>query len=317
MTKKTNALSTARPIQKDGVFSLKRLKKEYPLYLMSLLPVLFLVVFCYIPMGGIVIAFMKYLPAKGIWGSKWVGLKNFQTLFNMPGFFDALGNTLSISLWKICLNVVVPVGFALLLNEMGNEKIKKGIQTLVYLPHFISWVLLANIFIKLLAADGVVNHFLQLLGVQPIIFLGDNRYFQWTMILTDVWKEFGYGTIVYLAAITGVNQDLYEAASIDGAGHFKQLLHVTIPAIVPIIVLMLTLSMGNVLSAGFDQIFNLITPIVYESGDILDTLVYRIGFGSGQFGLSTAANLFKSVISLVLIVSAYRIAYKTTGYKVF
>ena len=268
-------------------------------------------------MGGIAIAFMKYLPAKGIFGSKWIGAKNFQTLFNMPGFFDALRNTLSISVWKILLNVVVPVGFTLLLNEMGNQKVKKSIQTLVYLPHFISWVLLAGIFIKLLAADGVVNKFLGLLGIKPIIFLGDNRYFRWTMIITDVWKEFGYGTIVYLAAVAGVNQDLYEAAAIDGAGHFKQLMHVTLPSIVPTIVLMFTLSVGSILSAGFDQIFNLATPLVYETGDILDTLVYRIGFGSGQFGLSTAANLFKSVISMVLIVGSYRLAYKLTKYRVF
>ena len=284
---------------------------------MILPSLIFLLVFSYIPMGGIAIAFMKYLPAKGIFGSKWIGAKNFQTLFNMPGFFDALRNTLSISVWKILLNVVVPVGFTLLLNEMGNQKVKKSIQTLVYLPHFISWVLLAGIFIKLLAADGVVNKFLGLLGIKPIIFLGDNRYFRWTMIITDVWKEFGYGTIVYLAAVAGVNQDLYEAAAIDGAGHFKQLMHVTLPSIVPTIVLMFTLSVGSILSAGFDQIFNLATPLVYETGDILDTLVYRIGFGSGQFGLSTAANLFKSVISMVLIVGSYRLAYKLTKYRVF
>lgn len=305
------------PNKNARALSLRRLKRDYPLYLLILPSLIFLLVFSYIPMGGIAIAFMKYLPAKGIFGSKWIGAKNFQTLFNMPGFFDALRNTLSISVWKILLNVVVPVGFTLLLNEMGNQKVKKSIQTLVYLPHFISWVLLAGIFIKLLAADGVVNKFLGLLGVKPIIFLGDNRYFRWTMIITDVWKEFGYGTIVYLAAVAGVNQDLYEAAAIDGAGHFKQLMHVTLPSIVPTIVLMFTLSVGSILSAGFDQIFNLATPLVYETGDILDTLVYRIGFGSGQFGLSTAANLFKSVISMVLIVGSYRLAYKLTKYRVF
>ena len=305
------------PNKNARALSLRRLKRDYPLYLLILPSLIFLLVFSYIPMGGIAIAFMKYLPAKGIFGSKWIGAKNLQTLFNMPGFFDALRNTLSISVWKILLNVVVPVGFTLLLNEMGNQKVKKSIQTLVYLPHFISWVLLAGIFIKLLAADGVVNKFLGLLGVKPIIFLGDNRYFRWTMIITDVWKEFGYGTIVYLAAVAGVNQDLYEAAAIDGAGHFKQLMHVTLPSIVPTIVLMFTLSVGSILSAGFDQIFNLATPLVYETGDILDTLVYRIGFGSGQFGLSTAANLFKSVISMVLIVGSYRLAYKLTKYRVF
>ena len=298
-------------------FTLARLKRDYPLYLLLLPPMLILLVYCYIPMLGIVIAFMKYLPAKGFMGSKWVGMANFNTLFNMPGFYQALGNTVRISVWKIALNILVPVIFTLMLNEMSSARLKKLVQTVVYLPHFISWILLSGIFVKLLSADGVVNRALGLLGVQPIIFLGDNRWFRPTMVITAVWKEFGYGTIVYLAAVAGVNQDLYEAAQIDGAGRWGQMWHVTLPAIVPIIVLMTTLNIGSILSAGFDQVFNLLKPLVYESGDILDTLVYRIGFSSGQFGLSTAASLFKSMISLVLILFSYRAAYKLTGYKVF
>ncbi len=298
-------------------FTPARLKRDYPLYLLMLPPVLILLVYCYIPMLGIVIAFMKYLPAKGFTGSKWVGLNNFRTLFNMPGFYQALGNTVRISVWKIALNIMVPVIFTLMLNEMMSSRLKKLVQTVVYLPHFVSWILLSGIFVKLLAADGVVNKALGLLGIQPIIFLGDNRWFRPTMVITAVWKEFGYGTIVYLAAVAGVNQDLYEAAQIDGAGRWGQMWHVTLPAIVPIIVLMTTLNIGSILSAGFDQVFNLLRPLVYESGDILDTLVYRIGFTSGQFGLSTAASLFKSLISLVLILFSYRAAYKLTGYKVF
>ena len=298
-------------------FTLARLKRDYPLYLLLLPPMLILLVYCYIPMLGIVIAFMKYLPAKGFMGSKWVGMANFNTLFNMPGFYQALGNTVRISVWKIALNILVPVIFTLMLNEMSSARLKKLVQTVVYLPHFISWILLSGIFVKLLSADGVVNRALGLLGVQPIIFLGDNRWFRPTMVITAVWKEFGYGTIVYLAAVAGVNQDLYEAAQIDGAGRWGQMWHVTLPAIVPIIVLMTTLNIGSILSAGFDQVFNLLKPLVYESGDILDTLVYRIGFSSGQFGLSTAASLVKSMISLVLILFSYRAAYKLTGYKVF
>ena len=189
---------------------------------------------------------------------------------------------------------------------------------MIYLPHFISWVLLAGIFVKLLGGSGLVNKLLVALGGKNIIFLGDNKWFPFTLIFTHIWKEFGYGTIVYLASVTGVNVDLYEAASIDGAGHWKQMLHVTLPAIVPTIILMTALAIGNIMSAGFDQVFNMYNEVVYESGDILDTLVYRMGFGAGgQFGLSTAAGLFKSVISCTLVIVSYRVAYKTSGYRVF
>lgn len=303
--------------RREHVLSARRLRIDWPLYLMMLLPVGLVFVFNYIPMVGIVIAFQKYLPAKGILGSKWIGLKNFETLFNMPGFFQALRNTLTMSIWKIVLGIIVPVTFTLLLNEIQSSFVKRGVQTLIYLPHFISWVLLAGIFTKLLSGSGVVNKLIVKLGGSPIIFLGDNKWFPFTIILTHIWKEFGYGTIVYLAAVAGVNTDLYEAAQIDGAGHWKQLLHVTLPSIVPIIILMSTLSLGNILNAGFDQVFNLYNSVVYESGDILDTLVYRIGFGSGQFGLSSAAGLFKSLVSAVLVVISYKVAYKTSGYRVF
>lgn len=171
---------------------------------------------------------------------------------------------------------------------------------------------------KLLGGSGLVNKLIVALGGKSIIFLGDNKWFPFTLIFTHIWKEFGYGTIVYLAAVTGVNVDLYEAASIDGAGHWKQMLHVTLPAIVPTIILMTALAIGNIMSAGFDQVFNMYNEVVYESGDILDTLVYRMGFGAGgQFGLSTAAGLFKSVISCTLVIVSYRVAYKTSGYRVF
>jgi len=309
-------MSAITPVRKQHVLSLRRLKMDYPLYIMMLLPVAFLVVFRYIPLAGIVISFQKYLPAKGISGSKWVGLQNFITLFGMPGFERALWNTLIIASLEIVLDIIVPVFFTILLNEMRSTRVKRGVQTLIYLPHFISWVLLAGIFTKLLAGNGIINQMLVVLGYDPVIFLGDNRWFKFTLITTHIWKEFGYGTIVYLAAITGVNPDLYEAASIDGAGHWKQMWHVTLPSIVPIIILMMCLSIGNILSAGFDQVFNMYNEIVYESGDILDTLVYRIGFGSGSFGISTAASLFKSVISSILVIVSYKIAYKTTGYRV-
>jgi len=302
--------------KKNGIFTLRRLKMDYRFYIMLAVPMLLLFIYRYIPMAGIVIAFEKFLPAKGIMKSPWIGMKNFQVLFSMPGFFQAMRNTVIIAIWKIVLGIVVPVFFTLLLNEINNSLVKRGVQTIIYLPHFISWVLLAGIFTKLLEGDGIVNQLLASLGFKPIIFLGDNKWFRPTLIITHVWKEFGYGTIVYLAAITGVNPDLYEAAQIDGAGRIKQTIHVTLPAILPTILLMTALAIGNILNAGFDQVFNLYSDVVYETGDILDTLVYRLGFGSGQFGISTAADLFKSIITSILIVLSYRLAYQFSGYRV-
>lgn len=284
---------------------------------MLAIPMILVFIYHYLPMFGIIIAFQKYLPAKGLLESKWIGLKNFETIFNMPGFFRALKNTLNISIWKIVLGILVPVTFTLFLNEIARQKIKKGVQTLIYLPHFISWVLLAGIFMKLLSGQGIVNQALSLLNIDPIIFLGDPRWFRFTLILTHVWKEFGYGTIVYLAAISGVDPNLYEASSIDGAGHWKQMMHVTLPAILPIIILMSVLAAGQVLNAGFDQVFNLYNTTVYETGDIIDTLVYRIAFGNGQFGIATAVGLFKSIIGAILVIYSHKIAYKFSGYRVF
>lgn len=307
----------ALPASKKHAFSRRRLKAEYPLYLMLLLPIAVVIIYNYIPMFGVLISFMKYLPAKGIFRSKWVGLNNFRVLFTMPTFSQALGNTLIISVFKIVLNILVPVTITLLLNDLTSMKVKKTVQTIIYMPHFISWVMLSSIFIKLLSGNGVVNKFLGLFGVRPIIFMGDNKWFRFTLIFTYIWKEFGYGTIVYLAAVAGINADLYEAAEVDGAGHWQQMLHVTLPGIAPTVVMMTALSLGSVLNAGFDQVFNMYSPLVYETGDILDTLVYRMGFDNGNFGLSTAAGMFKSVISSVLLIMSYRIAYKTTGYRIF
>ena len=289
----------------NRILSKRRLKMDYPLYLMMALPVIVLFIYHYIPMFGVVIAFVDYKPAKGVFDSTWLGFKNFSILYTMPGFFQALRNTVIIAFWKIVMNIIIPVSFTILLNEILSSKIKRIIQTMIYLPHFISWVLLAGIFRKLLSGTGIVNSFLGIFGIEPIIFLGDNRYFRFTVILTYIWKEFGYGTIVYLAAIAGVNVDLYEAAQIDGAGHFKQMIYVTLPAMV------------NVLNAGFDQIYNLYNDIVYETGDILDTLVYRMAFGNSQFGISMAASLFKSIVSCIFVVASYKIAYVTSGYRVF
>lgn len=294
------------------------MKKDGALHLMMLLPVMFLFIFHYIPLLGIIIAFQDYNPAKGFFGSEFVGLKNFKELFVTPGFVDSVWNTVIIALGKIILGIVVPVTVALLLNEMRKMRVKKAVQTLIYLPHFVSWVLLAGIIIEIMnPQNGLLNQFLGLFGVEPIFFLGSNSYFRPIIWITDIWKEFGYATIIYMAALTGIDTSLYEAADLDGAGHWQKAWHITLPGIMSTIILMMTLKMGSILNAGFDQIYNLLSPVTMETGDIIDTLVYRLGLGGGQFSIASAAGLFKSFISGTLLVLSYKIAYKVSGYHVF
>jgi putative aldouronate transport system permease protein len=295
-------------------------KRKYDtgtLQLMLLPAVILIFIYSYVPMFGLLMAFQDYLPVLGVFRSPWVGLRNFRTLFSMLEFVRALRNTVFIAGSKIVLGIIIPVVFALLLNEVRNRTVQRGIQTLIYLPHFISWILMAGILRDMLSPSmGIINTALVKLGSEPVFFLGANRTFPWVIIFTDIWKEFGYGTIIYLAALTGIDPTLYEVAYVDGANRWKQLLHITLPGITPIIVLMTTLSMGSIFNAGFDQIFNLYAPVVYETGDILDTLLYRMGLVNMQFSISTAAGMMKSVVSMILILVSYRIAYKTTGYRV-
>ena len=285
---------------------------------MLLLPVLVTLVYSYLPMGGVIIAFEKYKPAKGILGSTWVGWQNFQKLFATSGFTIALRNTITISLMKIVSLIAVPVIFSLLLNEMGGQRAKRSIQSVIYLPHFISWVIMASIVGQILSpSNGIVNVLIKKLTGKTIFFLGDNKWFQPTLIITSIWKNFGYSTIVYLAALAGVDPSLLEVAEIDGAGYWRRMLHVTLPAITPTIVLMAALQIGNVLNAGFDQVYNLLNSAVMETGDILDTLVYRYGMKQANYSMSTACSLFKSAVSAVLMIISYRAAYKFSGYRLF
>ena len=279
---------------------------------------LFVLIFNYIPMGGIILAFKDYKPGLGLWGSAWVGMKQFAYLWNMSEFWSALSNTLIIALQKIVWGLVVPLTFALLLNEVKNKFFMKSVQTLTFIPYFLSWVVLGGILIDFLSPNGgMVNSILGALGLQSVNFLGNPNTFVPTIIVTDIWKGLVYNAIVYLAALTGVDESLYEAAAIDGAGRWKQTIHITIPSIAPFIALMTILSLGNVLNAGFDQIFNLYNPAVYKTGDVIDTFVYRLGMVNYQYSLSTAVGLFKSVVSGILIVVSYRLADRYAGYQVF
>lgn len=296
----------------------KRLNFEVLSYNIMMLPgVILLLIFATVPLFGLVIAFQNYIPAKGILGSKWVGLEWFEYMVQIPDSMEILGNTLIIAISKIVAGIVVSVLFALLLNEIRCRSYKRVIQTIVYMPHFLSWVILGGVFVSMFSLDGIVNMALKSLGIEPVMFMASNTWFRPILILTETWKEFGYGAIIYLAALTGIDPSLYEAAAIDGASRWKQLLHVTLPALLPTIVLMTTLSLGNVLNAGFDQIFNMYNPLVYPTADIIDTYVYRMGLVDLQFSFGTAVGLLKSVVSIVLISLSYFLAYRFAGYRIF
>lgn len=295
----------------------KRLKREIPFHLMLLLPMLFLAVFSFAPLFGILMAFQDYIPAKGILQSRWVGLENFDFIFSLPSTRQIFANTIIISLGKLAAGIIVPVFFALLLNEIRVIAFKRTVQTIVYLPHFLSWVVLANVVSSILGFDGPINSLIQSMGHDPILFLGSNVWFRPVIILSDCWKEFGYGSIIYLSALTSIDPGLYESASLDGASRLQKIFYITLPMLVPTIVLMMALNLGNILNAGFDQIFNLYNPLVYETGDIIDTYVYRIGLIDMQYSLATAVGLIKSVIGFVLIMSSNLVSRKLVSRSIF
>lgn len=297
---------------------LKKLRRDLPLHIMLLPALVIMLVYNYLPLLGNVMAFQKFNPTKGFFGSEWVGWDNFRYVFSMPGTLQVVWNTFYISVMKLIMGIVVPLIVALLLNELRSIRYKRVLQTVVYFPHFLSWVILAGVMIDILSpSQGIVGQFFTNLGIEPPFFLGDPKIFPYTMVATETWKEFGFGTIVYLAALTGIDPTLYEAAEIDGANRWKQTLRVTLPSIMPTVMLMAILAMGNVLNAGFDQIFNLYSPQVYATGDILDTLVYRMGMLDAQYGVATAVGLFKSLVSFVMLTVSYALAYKYTDYRVF
>jgi putative aldouronate transport system permease protein len=273
--------------------------------------------FSIIPMFGIIMAFQKFVPAKGIMGSGFVGLYQFRLMFTFPDVRTVFFNTIFIAVCKIILGILFPVGFALLLNETRAQAFKRAVQTICYLPNFLSWVILAMMFSNIFAYNGVFNKLVSLFGGEPILFLASNTWLRPIIIATDVWKGFGYGAIIYLAAITNIDPNLYEAADIDGAGRVQKVWYITLPGIKATIILMSTLALGNVLNAGFEQIFSMYTPIVYATSDIIDTYVYRMGLQKLQFSFGTAVGLLKSAVSFCLIVLSYKLADRFAGYRIF
>ena len=291
-------------------------KKYMALTLMFLPVVVYFFIFKYIPMGGIVIAFKNYKIKEGIFGSAWCGLDNFTKAFATPTFARSVQNTLIISGLKLLYGFPAPIILALMLNEVTHVRFKKTVQTISYLPHFLSWVVLAGMFQQLLSpSNGAVNAVLkQYFGLkESIYFLGSNQYFRGTLIVTDIWKNVGWSSILYLATISGIDPALYEVATVDGASRWQCTRYITIPSLVSTIVVMLILSIGSIMDAGFDQVFNLYNSAVYQTGDIIDTYVYRYGLGDMKYSLATAVGLFKNVIAFVLVVGTNLITRRISG----
>lgn len=289
-------------------------KKYFSLVLMFLPIALYFIVFHYIPMYGIVLAFKEYNISKGILGSDWIGLTNFRVLMGTSTFTRAVRNTVIISFAKLICGFPMPIILAILLNEIRSLHFKKVVQTVTYLPHFLSWVILAGMFMQFLSpSSGFINHILGWFGVDPIFFLADNRWFRGVIVVTDVWKGMGWGSVVYIATIAGISPELYEAADCDGAGRFQKMLKITLPLLGPTITVLFILSVGNIMNAGFDQIFNMYSASVYESSDIIDTYVYRTGLTSMKYSIATAVGLFKNVIGFVLVMLTNKISNKLSG----
>ena len=292
-------------------------RSEWQLYVMIALPIALLILFCYVPLAGIRLAFVEnFLVKKGIWGSPWGGLKWFREMFLIPDFWNIISNTLVIACLKVFIGFPIPIIVSLLLNEVHSKGQKRTIQTLIYLPYFLSWVVLGNIIFQLFGSQGSITVLLSKLGIKLNVFADGNQFV--TMIVaSDLWKTFGFSTVVYLASLTGIDRGLYEAAEIDGAGRFKQTVHITIPGIMPIVMLVGILNLGNVLNAGFEQILVLYNPLVYDKAEIIDTYVYKMGILQNQEELATAVGLFKGVISAILIVTVNVVCTKVTDYRVF
>jgi putative aldouronate transport system permease protein len=293
------------------------LSEHGALYLMLIPAIFLLAVFHYYPMYGVIIAFQKFNPGLGFERSPWVGFDNFKYLFAIPDISQIFLNTLTIAVLKIVTLQLSSLGLAIALNEVRKMVFKRAIQITIYLPHFLSWVVLSGILIDMLGSRGLMSNILRSLGFEPIMFLGSNETFVPMLIITNLWKEVGWSTIIFLAALTGIDPTLHEAAAIDGASRWQRIVHVNLPGIAPTIILLSCLSLGGILNAGFEQILNLYSPVVYQTGDILDTYVYRAGLISARYSLAGAIGLIKSVMGFILVVIAYWLADKFSGYRIY
>lgn len=289
------------------------IRKDWDLYLMLLLPLGFLILFKYVPMGGLIMAFQDFDIFEGFFASPFVGLENFERLFSTPEFFNVLCNTLLISLYKILFFFPIPILMALMLNEVGNRVYKRTVQTIVYLPHFLSWVIVSGLLFDLLSSRGTINRLIEMLGGTRINFLMEPSMFRTIVVVSSIWKEMGYSSIVFLAAISSIDPSLYEAAVVDGASKLKQAIYVTLPGIAPMIVVMLLLRVGTIMDANSEQIMAIYNPTVYQTGDVLGTYIYRTGLSNMEYSFASAAGLFNSVVSFTMVALCNWISRRTAG----
>ncbi|MEC0242126.1 ABC transporter permease subunit [Paenibacillus dokdonensis] len=292
--------------------------KYKALYLISIPSILYFLIFKYIPLGGSIIAFQDYNIFKGFSGSDWVGFAHFAEMFKHYDFLRILNNTVLIGLYDLIFSFPAPIILAILLNELRLVMFKRVIQTVVYMPHFLSWVVIAGMSVAILSpTTGVLNQLLVLFGIDPLYFLGDNSYIRGVLVGSGIWRDTGYGTILYLAALAGINPELYEAAQIDGANRWKQTLRITLPALLPTIMILFLLHIGKFLDFGFERVWVFLNALNTENGEILDTYIYRAGLLSQQYGYTTAVGLFKSVVGLVLVMMGNLFSRKTTGESLY
>lgn len=297
---------------------IKEVVRHKAVYMILLIPLAYYILFKYVPIWNSQIAFRDYMALDGVTGSKWIGLDNFKAFFNSFYFWELLRNTLMYSFGKIIFSLPLSIVLAVAIYECRRAKLRKVVQTLTYLPHFLSWVIMYGILLSLLApGDGIVNDLIKMCGGTPIDFLTNTKAFPWIVIFSDAWKEMGWSAIIFIAALMGIDMSLFEAAMVEGASAWQRVRYITLPSIAPVIVTVLLLKIGTILDAGFNQIFMLYSPAVYSVGDIIDTWVYRQGLLEFQFGLATAVGLFKGVIGMLLIFFANRLTRKVSNSSLF
>jgi len=295
------------------------LKKSIPAYLLILPALILLIVFHYLPIFGITMAFQDYSVFKGVFGSKWIGLKNFQQFLLDPNFWRVMRNTVLLNLYELAWGFPIPIIFALLLNELRSNRFKKIAQTISYLPHFISWVVVCSIVVAIASPEsGLVNMIIKnVFGMEPIYFLAKPEYFRSIIVIATIWKNFGIGAVYYIATLSSIDQELYASAAIDGAGRLRQTWHITLPGLRLMIIVLLVMNMGGMISIGFEKIFLLYNPLLYEVGDVLATYTYRLGIVGTRYSLTSAIGLTESAVNFLLVVSANKIAKKVAGWSLW
>ena len=292
----------SKPYTQKKKTVLSQIKQNSDMYMLLLPGLALLILFKYVPMYGILIAFQDFNIFDGIAGSEWVGFAHFAKMFQSAEFYRVLWNTLALNIAKIVFMFPIPIILAILLNEMRCEAYKKSVQTIIYIPHFLSWVVVGGLFVNILSpTSGIVNQIIKMMGGKPVPFMTSNSWFRSVLVVSATWKEAGYNAIIYIAAIAGISQEIYEAAKMDGAGRFRRIIHITLPELSSTIILMLILRLGEILINGTEQVLMMYNSVVYETGDIIGSYVYRMGIGKMEYSFTTAVGLFESIVGLVLV----------------